>query len=131
MRFMCLKASPPNRNFLALDVAERCPPGNPTAGDTRFEIRLRFGVTRDQNFYARTHAWVALRSLRSFVQALESLERDRRGSAGFESMSPNEFNFVITIFSPAGHVMVRGQTGRHLYGRGQDMLWVCLPFEIE
>jgi hypothetical protein len=100
------------------------------AGYPRVDIKLRYGNGKDQSFYARTHAWVSLSSLQKFVTALESVERERRGAARLESMSPGEFILIIEVFSPAGHVMAHGQTGRHIYRRNQDLLWVCLPYEI-
>lgn len=117
-------------NWLTIDVAEQSPKGRPDAGDVRFALRLRFGNSRDQTFFARTHAWVGSDVLKAFVSQLEVLERNRQGIAEMTSMSPGELVLAIEVVDRAGHLVARGQLGRHVYGPRGDARWVSLPFEI-
>jgi hypothetical protein len=117
-------------NWLTIDVAEQSPEGQPDAGDVRFAMRLRFGNHRDQVFFAKTHAWVRWEALRQFVEQLELVERRREGTARLASMSPGELELTIEVVDRAGHVVVHGQLGRHIYGARRERLWASLPFEI-
>lgn len=60
--------------------------------------------------------WFWLAKLRTFVDALERLERDRSGEAILTSMSPNEFTLSIRIADRAGHVVLGATLQWPVYG---------------
>src|SRR4051794_14218298 len=56
-----------------------------------------------------------------FLQELRGVERDRRGEARLQSMSPDELEVVVRVVDAPGHVWLEGHIGRLLYtGRRYD-----------
>ncbi|MBE9182755.1 hypothetical protein IQ268_29915 [Oculatella sp. LEGE 06141] len=96
-------------NFLEMIATERIPDHFPTPGDTRFEISVQsFG------FAGQAWMWVDLQSLRSFVNQLQELEKQRQGEAELSSMSPGQFWLRIFSTDSLGHMALVGHLSGHL-----------------
>jgi hypothetical protein len=82
------------------------------------EVGLRLFVeVRQGGFAGRSHVWIEIRAWQKFVDSLTRLERDRRGEATVESMSPGEFRLIVRSIDSVGHVAVDGLLGKR--GRPQ------------
>ncbi len=78
----------------------------PSRGDAYLTVRVSSSGFRGQN-----ELWVLAAALRSFCQSLVALERDRRGEAVLESVSPDELRIVVRSVDSRGHMAVEGYTG--------------------
>jgi len=79
-----------HEDFVEIDLASQGQADLPSQGDGYLTIRVA-----SAGFAGRNNVWVQADSLRSFCRALIALERDRRGEAIMESISPGELNLRI------------------------------------
>jgi hypothetical protein len=69
---------------------------------------------------------------RRFLHDLRGVERDRRGEARLQSMSPEDLEVVVRVVDAPGHVWLEGQIGRLRHtGKRYDRLLVKFAFEID
>ena len=93
---------------------ERCELGSGNPADT--DVLLNVTV-RVRGFAAEVQAWVLGAEWAQFVSDLRRLERDRRGRATVEGMSPDEFRMEVFSTDPAGHMALTGTVRRpHVEG---------------
>jgi hypothetical protein len=97
----------------------------PSHGDGYLTIRVS-----SEGFAGHGDLWVSSRVLRSFCEALVSLERNRSGEALIESMSPNELRLVVRSVGSRGHMAVEGTTGRQVH-RENTRVWHSVTFGFE
>lgn len=77
------------------------------SGDLRVDVELHTPALS-----ARTSAWIHREAWDAFAAALESLERQRAGTAHLTSMSPGKLELTVRALDRAGHVGVEGLVGR-------------------
>jgi hypothetical protein len=77
----------------------------------RFGFRLAVEI-RQGSFAGAAHVWVEAREWERFVESLAALERDRRGEAAVEAMSPGELRLSFRSTDRLGHVAVEGALGK-------------------
>jgi hypothetical protein len=98
------------------------------AGEGEFDVRASVGDFSGRN----PHVWIDAGVLRQFVDDLRVVERDRRGKAHLEAMSPNEFELTISVVDSAGHAAVSGSIGRIVYvGREHRTLVFKFNFSLD
>ncbi len=93
-------------NFVELDLVQEEGATLPSRGDAYVTLRVS-----SAGFSGHNDLWVFSQSLSSFCLSLVSLERDRRGEAVLESISPGELSLRIRSVDRAGHMAIEGKTG--------------------
>jgi len=71
----------------------------------RFGFRLAVEV-RQGTFAGAAFVWVEAREWERFVESLATVERDRRGEAIVEAMSPGELRLTVLSIDGLGHVAI-------------------------
>jgi len=77
----------------------------------RFGFRLAVEV-RQGTFAGAAFVWVEAREWERFVESLATVERDRRGEAIVEAMSPGELRLTVRSIDGLGHVAIEGSLGK-------------------
>jgi hypothetical protein len=77
----------------------------------RFGVQLAVEVHQG-TFAGAALVWVEFREWERFVESLAALERDRRGEAIVEAMSPGELRLAVRSIDRLGHVAVEGTLGK-------------------
>lgn len=97
-----------NHAFLELTVGSVEPdtPGYSSGGDVLVVARIRC-----LGFRGETDAWILQEAWEGFLSQLTALERERRGEAVLESISPGELRLRIFASDRAGHIAVEGSVG--------------------
>src|SRR5205809_970345 len=94
------------QDFVEIDLASQEAGALPSRADAYLTVRVSAAGFAGQN-----DLWVVASALRTFCQALIALERNRRGEAVLESISPDELHLVISSIDSCGHMAVEGTTG--------------------
>lgn len=102
-RWADVRASSADGDYVSIERVEVDP--------QRFGVRLAVEV-RQGGFSGAAHVWVEARDWDRFVDALAGLERDRRGAATVEAMSPGELRLTVRSIDGRGHVAVEGLLGK-------------------
>lgn len=58
--------------------------------------------------------WFDLNLLKSFIDNLKIIEKTRRGSASFNSMSPEEFEVKIETYDLSGHMVLNYKISQYI-----------------
>ncbi len=112
-------------DFVEIDLARHETDDLPSRGDAYLVIRVLAA-----GFAGHNDLWVFADAFRSFCQALIKLERERRGEAVLDSMSPEELHLVIRSVDSLGHMSVEGSTGCHVM-REHSEHWHSVTFGFE
>jgi hypothetical protein len=112
-------------DFVELDLATQETTDLPSRGDGHMTVRVS-----SSGFTGHNDLWVLAAALRSFCQSLVALERDRRGEAVLESISPDELRIVVRSVDSRGHMAVEGSTG-HGVQRENSRPWHSVAFGFE
>ena len=112
-------------DFVEIDLATQETADLPSRGDAYLTVRVSSSGFRGHN-----DLWVLAAALRSFCQSLVALERDRRGEAVLESVSPDQLRIAVRSVDSRGHMGVEGSTG---YGvqRENSRPWHSVAFGFE
>ncbi len=113
------------QDFVEIDLAIQETVGLPSQGDAYLTIRVSAA-----GFTGHNNLWVMAPALRCFCQALIVLERDRRGQALLESMSPDELRLVVRSVDSRGHMLIEGSTG-YVVQRENSLPWHSVDFGFE
>ena len=88
--------------------------------EEEFDVKCSVGEFSGRN----GQIWIDANEQRLLLEALRSVERNRRGEASLKTMSPEEFELVVRVVDLAGHVFVEGlisklhfSAHRHRYNR--------------
>jgi hypothetical protein len=112
-------------DFVEIDLASQENAELRSQGDGCLRIRIS-----SAGFTGHSNVWVLADSLRSFCRALLALERDRRGEATIESISPGELKLKIRSVDSLGHMTIEGSTG-HSIQRRCVRTWHSVAFGLE
>jgi hypothetical protein len=112
-------------DFIELDMAMQETEDLPSRGDACLTVRVSAAGLTGHN-----DLWVLAPAFRAFCQAVVRLERDRRGAAVLESISPEELHFVIRSVDSCGHMAVEGSTGYEVQ-RGHYRHWHSVTFRFQ
>jgi hypothetical protein len=113
------------QDFLELDLAEQETCELPSKGDAYVTVRISAA-----GFTGHNDLWVLAPALHSFCRGLIALERDRRGEALLESVSPEELRLVIRSVDSCGHMASEGSTGYSVQ-REHSRPWHSVTFGFE
>jgi len=113
------------QDFVEIDLISQETADLPSHGDAYLTIRALSG-----GFAGRNDLWVLAPAIRSFCRALTILERERRGEAVLESVSPNELRLVVRSVDSRGHMLIEGSTG-HEVQRENSRPWHSVAFGFE
>ncbi|MDB6027904.1 MAG: hypothetical protein JWM68_4127 [Verrucomicrobiales bacterium] len=113
------------QDFIEIDLASQETADLPSVGDAYLTIRVSA-----TGFTGHNDVWVIADALRSFCQALVALERDRRGKACLDSMSPNELRLVVRSVDSCGHMLIEGSTGYEVQHEN-SRCWHSVDFGFE
>jgi hypothetical protein len=112
-------------SFVEIDLATHETADLPARGDAYLKIRAL-----SEGFAGHNDLWVLADAFRSFCQSLVALERDRRGEAILESISPEELRLVVRSVDSRGHMAVEGVTGYEVQ-RENSRPWHSVAFGFE
>ena len=112
-------------DFVEIDLARQETDELPSRGDAYLTIRVSAA-----GFTGHNDLWVLAPVLRSFCQALVALERERRGEAALESISPDELRLVVRSVDSCGHMVIKGSTG-YAVQREHSRPWHSVDFGFE
>jgi hypothetical protein len=112
-------------DFVEINLARQETANLPSHGDGYVDIRVS-----SAGFTGHNDLLVAAHSLCSFCTALVALERDRRGEAVIESISPGELKLKIRSVDSLGHMAIEGSTGYHIQRRN-SRAWHAVHFGFE
>ena len=107
---------------LTVVQVDRGVPGVAVAGDVLVGLRVRL-----RNFAGAAEAWVLRETWSEFLGQLRGLERDRRGEATLQSISPDELRVRLHALDRAGHMAVEGELTSY-YGSAHRLEAVSLKF---
>jgi hypothetical protein len=114
-----------HRDYVEIDLLSQETADLPGRGDSRLAV-----LVTSAGFSGRSQVWVSGTSLRSFCTALSALERNRRGEAIIESMSPGELVLRFRSVDSCGHMAVEGAIGCRVQ-RGHSHSWHAIHFGFE
>jgi hypothetical protein len=114
-----------HEDFVEIDLATQETDDLPSRGDAYLTIRVSSAGVVGHN-----DLWVLAPALRSFCQALMTLESNRRGAAVLESVSPDELRLLVRSVDSRGHMAVEGSTGYHVQ-RENTRPWHAVHFGFE
>ena len=112
-------------DFVEIDLASQESDDLPSKGDAYLTIRVCA-----TGFAGHNDLWVLGPTLRTFCQALVTLERDRRGEAILESVSPEELRVIVRSVDSCGHMAIEGSTG-YAVQREHSRPWHSVDFGLE
>jgi hypothetical protein len=113
------------QDFVEIALASQETAELPSRGDAYLTIRIS-----SADFTGHNDLWVVAPALRSFCQSLVALERNRRGEALLESVSPDELHVVVRSVDSRGHMAVEGSTGYSVQ-RENTSSWHSVQFGFE
>ena len=94
-----------------IGVAEVQPPvPGSQGGDVRVVARVRI-----REFAGAADVWVSRDAWSGFLSRLADLERERRGDAVLESISPGELRLRLFAIDRAGHMAAEGELAVYYY----------------
>lgn len=114
-----------HKDFVEIDLARQETADLPSAGDAYVTLRIA-----SAGFAGHNDLWVFGDSLRSFCRALIALERERRGDALLEAISPGELKLRVWSVNSRGHLAVEGFTGYEVL-RESSRPWHAVHFGFE
>ncbi len=114
-----------HQDFVEIDLANQETADLPSKGDAYRAIRVSAA-----GFTGHNDLWVLASAFRSFCRALIILERERRGEAVLESISPDELRLVVRSVDSRGHMLVEGSTGYEVH-RENSRPWHSVDFGFE
>src|SRR6516164_4872527 len=97
----------------------------PSIGDAYLTIRVSSG-----GFAGHNQVWILGPVLRSFCRSLIALERDRKGEAVIDSISPRELYLSIKAVDSRGHMLIGGTTGFEVQHEN-SRVWHSVEFGFE
>lgn len=112
-------------DFVEIELATQETADLPSQGDAYLTVRVS-----SRGFTGHNDLWVLAAALRSFCQSLVALERDRRGEAVLDSVSPDELRIVVRSIDSRGHMAVEGSTGYRVQ-RDNSRPWHSVTFGFE
>ena len=118
-----------DNEYIRLEKLERIPDGLPCAGDVNLSVSLTF-----QEFSGSySGIWLEAPEVDKFIQQLEALYNDRKGSAKIISMSPEAFVLEIRSSDDSGYMEIEAQLHRYQYSGGSIYWPVYLRggFEVQ
>jgi hypothetical protein len=113
------------QDFVEIDLVGQEANDLPSNSDAYVTIRVSAA-----GFTGHNEVWILAPMFRSFCQALVALERDRKGEAILESVSPNELRLVVRSVGSCGHMLVEGSTG-HEVQHEHTRSWHAVHFGFE
>lgn len=96
-------------NFIELRALEH----GTVAGYSEGDLRIGASIAFDGCSGEYDQIWISKDRWVSFMSALVTLERDRRGQASLIAMSPEEFELHLEVFTPAGRLAARGYLSKY------------------
>jgi hypothetical protein len=114
-----------HQDFVEIDLAIQETADLPSKGDAYLTIRVSAA-----GFTGHNDLWVLAPAFRCFCHALIVLERDRRGEAVLESISPDELRLVVRSVDSRGHMLIEGSSGYEVQ-RENSRLWHSVDFGFE
>ena len=114
-------------NFFEMGVAIEEDRSVQSFGDAYVTIKVQ-----SSDFSGHNDLWIFGTDMAKFCSALVRLERELRGSASVESVSPDELQLKVSSVTSRGHLAVQGKTGYEVR-RENSVHWhsVSFGFEIE
>jgi hypothetical protein len=101
-----------HQDFVEIDLANQETADLPSKGDAYLIIRVSAG-----SFTGHNEIWLSAPALHCFCRALIVLERDRRGHAVLESISPDELRLIVRCVDSRGHMLIEAKKGVLCIGR--------------
>ncbi len=117
-----------NNGLIQIDVMETVLESRPDFGFMKWHVYV------DARGFTGGHdsVWVLPTVFEQFVADLEILEQRRSGRATLSSASPEELELTLSNLDHAGHMIITGQLGRHIYVRDSShTLKMLFAFELE
>jgi hypothetical protein len=110
-----------------LDLLEKGTAAAYSEGD----LKLRVSINFEGWSGSYDAVYIASADWRTFLSALITLERDRRGKAVLYAMSPDEFELHFEIISPAGRLAIHGFLATYHWARGSPTLRSRIEYFFE
>ena len=98
-------------DYVELIPTDRVSDQLPTPGNTRLNVTIC-----SSGFRGSGSTWVDSTRLAAFLDELRVLDRQRRGVAELESISPGEFQLRIQSVDRKGHLAVGGRLVQRVHG---------------
>jgi hypothetical protein len=113
-------------------LREMGPVGTPSEGDFGVDVAASAAATTVGGPFSGSNStvWIGRDEWARFLEDLRALERNRRGEACIESMSPGEFRLLIIVTDRAGHPAAEGWVGRR-YAAREGVAHDRVSFSIE
>lgn len=112
-------------NFFEMSVAIEEDRTLQSFGDAYVMLKIE-----SKGFSGHNDLWVLGTELAKFCKALLVLERDLKGAAELQSISPNELELKVMAVTSRGHVAVAGSTGYDVQ-LGNSTQWHSVAFGFE
>ena len=121
-----------HRASVEITLREMGAVGTPSEGDLGVDVAASaVASTVGGPFSGKNGSvWIGRDDWARFLEDLRAVERNRRGEAGIESMSPGEFSLLIIVTDRAGHLAAEGWIGRR-YAARQGVVHDRVSFSIE
>jgi len=100
------------------------------ASDEATDLLISVQLQRPRFSAANLRVWVAAVARDRFLTEMSALERERRGEAVLQSMSPQDLRCSLKVYDRAGHVEMRGHVGDAIVDRDYAEI-ARVPFRIE
>jgi hypothetical protein len=120
---MKIKSGP---NYLELEVQLETDSSLPSCGDALIGI-----VVSSNGYSGKNQVWVAKQELELFSAVIIKLEKNRKGEAVINSMSPGELSLRVYSYDSVGHMAIEGITGHPVIGSVTCKHSVQFGFTIE
>ena len=114
-----------HEDFVEIRLVSQEPDNLPSRGDAYLSIQVS-----SAGFTGHNDLWVVAAALHCFCEDLLALERERRGQAMLESISPGELGLRIRSIDSLGHMAAEGFTG-HGVQRQLFRPWHAVHFGFE
>lgn len=95
-----------HQDFVEIELVNQETADLPSRGDAYLSIRVSAA-----GFTGHNDLWVMAAAFRGFCLSLLELEKNRRGEAVLESISPKELRLVVRSVDSRGHMLIEGATG--------------------
>ena len=114
-------------DFFEMGIAIEEDQSLPAQGDAYVTIKVQ-----SRGFTGHNDLWVQSEAMQSFCSALVSLERNLKGEASLEVISPGELSLKVCSVNSRGGVGVAGTTGYLVQSENTEYLHaVSFGFEFE
>lgn len=114
-------------SFFEMGVAIEEGPSLPAQGDAYVTIKVQ-----SKGFAGHNDLWVQSEAMHAFCSALITLERNLKGEAALEAISPGELSLKVCSANSRGGVGIVGTIGYHVQNESTEYLRaVSFGFEFE